>query len=86
MFSIALNSELKSERNGNSSRKVFLPYRCFLSIQLGYAESLDFHPEGELLSTMDAEGTCVVSDVNSGKYLFHSNAVDRSTSSKLLFG
>ena len=32
---------------------------------------LDFNPAGELVATIDNDGICLISDVNTGNYNYH---------------
>ena len=46
----------------------------FISLYLGnYITSLDFSPNGETVATIDKDGVCLVSDMNTDSYRFHLN-------------
>lgn len=38
--------------------------------------SFDFNPSGETLATIDDRGVCLISDLNTDKYIFHLNMDD----------
>lgn len=38
---------------------------------VNYITSLDFHPAGETVETVDCNGICLVSDLNTDSYRFH---------------
>lgn len=45
---------------------------CFLRISLdNYISGLDFHPNGEIIATINRYSVCVISNVNTNEYCFH---------------
>ena len=45
-----------------------------LHLYLGnFIPGLDFNPAGELIATIDRYGVCLISDVNTNKYSFHTD-------------
>ena len=38
-----------------------------------FIAGLDFSPNGELAATIDSDGVCLISDVNTDSYHFHLN-------------
>lgn len=42
----------------------------FLHID-NYVAGIDFHPNGELVATIDMNGVCLVTDVSSNEYRYH---------------